>query len=646
VSSLSHLFAPMEVGGMTVKNRIVMAPMERNYANRDGTVSDRTVAHYEARARGGVGWIDVEATYIDALGKGRRYQMGIDSDECIPGLRRLVDAAHAHGAKIGIELQHSGRCTSRAISGSQPVAPSAVPEPVAGGDMPRELTLAEIEELVRLHGDAARRAAEAGFDAIELHSAHGYLPFAFLSPITNLRTDGYGGSFENRVRFSIEAVEAFRASVPDTMTIGCRFTADEFQPGGIALDDAVQYALALESAGVQYLSISAGVYASWYNTIPGMDYEPGWLLSHTAAIKDAVSIPVIGVSRFTDPRDADRAIAEDKADLIAFGRQFLTDPDFPRKAQEGRLEEIVSCIGVNSGCITRMAAQRDVTCVVNPATGREREFEIEPAAVKKKVVVVGGGPAGMEAARVAAERGHEVSLFERAAELGGQARLAGLVPHRSGWTKLVREGAGRLERAGVDVRLGREVTPEDLRSAGADTIIVATGSEFVRPLIPGANGEMLDAASLLDGAEPAGDHVVVAGDGAIGLGVAEWLAQRGKRVSVVVPHEAVEDPDGQTGLVDRLVKAGVDFHLDGQVHGLRPGSVVVARSGAIGSLDEQEVPGADAVVLAGDRRPLSGLAWLAREEKLAAEVYTIGDCDRPRTALEAIAEGAVVGRAI
>ncbi|MEA2319460.1 MAG: hypothetical protein QOD44_3649 [Solirubrobacteraceae bacterium] len=646
MSTLSNLFAPIQIGDMAVKNRIVMAPMERNFGNADGTVGDRTVAHYEARAAGGVGWIDVEATYIHKMGKGRSFQLGIDSDDCIPGLKRLVDAAHAHGAKIGIELQHSGRCTSRAISGSQPIAPSAVPEPVAGGDMPREMTLADIEELVELHGAAARRAAEAGFDAIELHAAHGYLPFAFLSPLTNLRTDQYGGSFENRVRFSLEAIAAFRANVPDTMTIGCRYTADEFQPGGVALDEAVRYAQALEGAGVQYLSISAGVYASWYNTIPGMDYEAGWLLSHAAAIKDAVSIPVIGASRFTDPRDADRAIGEGKADLIAFGRQFLADPDFPRKAEEGRFDEIVSCIGVNSGCITRMAAQRDVTCVVNPSVGREREFELEPAAERKKVVVVGGGPAGMEAARVAAERGHDVTLFEREPELGGLARLAGRVPHRSGWTKLVTEGARRLERAGVDVQVGREVTADDLRNAGADAIIVATGSEFVRPMLPGANGQVVDAASLLDGTDAGADHVAVDGDGAIGLGVAEWLAQQGKRVSVVTAGTDVEDPDGQTGIVDRLVKAGVEFRREQQVHGLGAAGVVVARSGAIGSLDEEELEGVGAVVLAGERRSVSGLAWLAREENLAGEVYTIGDADRPRNALEAIAEGAVAGRTV
>jgi 2,4-dienoyl-CoA reductase-like NADH-dependent reductase (Old Yellow Enzyme family)/thioredoxin reductase len=646
VSALSHLFQPITVGGMEVRNRIVMAPMERNFGNPDGTVGDRTIAHYEERAKGGVGWIDVEATYIHKLGKGRAFQLGIDSDDCIPGLKRLVDAAHAHGAKIGIELQHSGRCTTRAISGSQPVAPSPVPEPVAGGDMPRELTLEEIDELVAFHGAAARRAAEAGFDAVELHAAHGYLPFAFLSPMTNLRTDEYGGSFENRVRFSLEAIAAFKANVPDTMTIGCRYTADEFQSGGVALDDAVRYAQALEGAGVHYLSVSAGVYATWYNTIPGMDYEPGWLLSHAAAIRDAVSIPVIGVSRFTDPRDADRAIGDGKADLIAFGRQFLADPEFPRKAEEGRFDEIVSCIGVNSGCITRMAAQRDVTCVVNPRVGREREFTIEPAAQAKKVIVVGGGPAGMEAARVAAERGHQVTLFEREPELGGQARLAGRVPHRSGWTKLVTEGARRLERAGVDIRLGREVTAEDLRDADADAIVVATGSEFVRPPIPGANGQVVDAAALLDGTDPGADHVAVDGDGAVGLGVAEWLAGQGRHVSVVVPGEGVEDPDGQTGIVDRLLKAGVEFRYERQVHGLRPGAVVLARSGAIGSLDEEELSGAGAVVLAGERRAVSGLAWAAREQSLAGEIYTIGDADRPRNALEAIAEGATVGRAI
>jgi 2,4-dienoyl-CoA reductase-like NADH-dependent reductase (Old Yellow Enzyme family)/thioredoxin reductase len=647
VSELSHLFAPIEVGRMTVKNRLVMAPMERNYANRDGTVSARTTAHYEARARGGVGWIDVEATYVDPVGRGRAFQLGIDRDECVEGFRELVDVVHAHGAKIGIELQHSGRCTSRAISGFQPVAPSPVPEPVAGGDVPRELTVDEIRAIIAQHGHAARRAAEAGFDALELHSAHGYLPFAFLSPMTNHRTDEYGGSFENRLRLSLELVEAFRDNAPDHVTIGCRFTADEFQAGGIGLEDAVRYSRALEEAGVEYLSVSAGVYATWERTIPGMDYSPGWLIGHAATIKDAVAIPVIGVSRFTDPRDADRVIGAGKVDLVVFGRALLADPELPRKAEEGRLDEIVSCIGVNTGCIVRMAAQRDVTCVVNPATGREGEFGLEPAPEPKRVLVVGGGPAGMEAATVAAERGHQVSLVERDDELGGLALLAGRLPHRGGWMTFVREATRRLERAGVEVQLGREVGAEDLRDAGADAVVLATGSEFARPEIPGGDEAVLDAAALLAGGDVAAEHVVVAGDGAIGLGVAEWLAERGKQVSVVIEQEEVEDPDGQAGLVERLGASGrVGFHTDRMVRELRPGSVVIVRSGAIGALDEEELEGAEAVVLAGARRATGELAWLARTERLADEVHAIGDCDTPRSVLEAVAEGALVGRRI
>jgi len=643
VSALTHLFEPIEVGRMSVKNRVVMAPMERNYANRDGTVSERTKVNYEARARGGVGWIDVEATFIDPVGRGRRYQLGIDRDECVDGLRELVEIVHAHGVKIGIELQHSGRCTSHAVSGSQPVAPSALPEPASGGDMPRELTLAEIAEIIVRHGQAARRAAAAGFDAVEFHSAHGYLPFSFLSPITNLRTDEYGGSFENRMRFSLEAIAAFKANVPDHVTIGCRFSADEFQRGGITLADAVQYALALEAAGVEYLSVSAGVYATVNRIVPEMDVQAGWLLGHAAAIKEAVSIPVIAVSRFTDPRDADRAIADGKADLVAFGRAFLADPEFPRKAQEGRLEEIVSCIGVNTGCLVRMAGQRDVACVVAPATGREREFAVTPAAEPGRVVVVGGGPAGMEAARVAAERGHTVSLYERQDALGGLARLAGRLPHRGGWNTMVREAEGRLRRAGVEVHLGQEVGPSELRDAAADTLIIATGAEFVQPLIPGADGGLLDAATVLEGGEAPADHVVVAGGGAIGLGVSEWLIERGARVSLVVEQEQLEDPDGQTGLVDRLLESGsVDVHRDRQLQALHNGSVVIARAGAIGALDEQELDGVGAVVLAGARRPTGGLAWLARQERLATHVHTIGDCDQPRSALEAVAEGALV----
>ena len=645
---LEHLLSPLEVGRMTVKNRIVMAPMERNYANADGTVSERTKAHYEARARGGAGWIDVESTFVDPVGRGRTHQLGLHDDRCIPGFAELVELVHGNGTRIGIELHHAGRNTSRAISGFQPVAPSPVPCPEAGGDVPHELTLEEIDEVVARYAAAARRAAEAGFDTVELHSAHGYLPLAFLSPLTNFRTDEYGGSIENRMRFALRVIAAFKENVPEHVTIGCRFSADEFLPGGLTIDDAVPYARALEAAGVDYLSVTAGVYASFERIIPSMDVEAGWMLPLASAVKAAVSVPVIGVSRFTDPREADRAIADGQVDLVAFGRALLADPELPRKAEEDRLDEIVTCIGCNQGCTARIANQLDVTCLVTPATGREHEFALRPATRRKRVLVVGGGPAGMEAARVAAERGHAVTLVEREAQLGGQARLAGLLPHRPGWTIFAREAAQRLERARVEIRLGREAGPDEVSAAGADALVVATGSRFQPPSIPGAApGLVSDPITLLETGEVEAGHVLVSGAGAIGLGLAEWLAERGKRVTLVTEEDPLSDPVGQPGLLQRLRSTGRIALWEGMdVREVAGSTVLIGKAGAIGPLLVDEVPAVDAIVVAHGRRSSDGLAPVARERGLAAEVFEVGDCDRPRSALEAILEGALAGRTI
>jgi 2,4-dienoyl-CoA reductase-like NADH-dependent reductase (Old Yellow Enzyme family) len=648
MTELAHLFSPLDVGRMTVKNRIVMAPMERNYANADGTVSERTKAHYEARARGGVGWIDVESTFIDPAGRGRTHQLGLHDDRCIAGFAELVDIVHAGGARIGIELHHAGRNTSRAITGVQPVAPSPVPCPEAGGDVPHELTLGEIDEVAALYGAAARRAAEAGFDAVELHSAHGYLPLAFLSPLTNLRTDEYGGSLENRMRFALRVIAAFKANVPDHVTIGCRFSADEFLRGGLTVDETVPYAQALVAAGVDYLSVAAGVYASFKRIIPPMDVESGWMLPLAAAVRAAVTVPVIGVSRFTDPHDADRAIGDGKVDLVAFGRALLADPEFPRKAEEARTNEIVTCIGCNQGCTARIANQLDVTCLVTPATGREREFALQPAARRKHVLVVGGGPAGMEAARVAAERGHRVTLLERESRLGGQARLAGLLPFRNGWTIFAREAAERLARAGVDVRLGLEAGPQDVAGYGADVLVVATGSRFQSRSIPGAvPGLVTDPITVLTTGEVDGEHVLVSGAGEIGLGLAEWLVERGKQVTLVSEEEALADPAGQPGLLDRLRStARVSLRAGAEIREVAGTAVLIGKAGAIGPLLVKQLSGVDAIVTADFRRSSDGLASAARDRGLVGEVFEIGDCDRPRGALEAILEGALVGRSI
>jgi 2,4-dienoyl-CoA reductase-like NADH-dependent reductase (Old Yellow Enzyme family) len=647
--SYEHLFAPLDVGPMSVANRIVMAPMERNYANPDGTVSERTIAHYRLRAAGGVGWVDVESTFVDPVGRGRTHQLGLHEDRCVDGMRALVDAVHAGGAKIGIELHHAGRNTCRAISGFQPVAPSPVPCAEAGGDVPHELTAPEIDAIIDRYAAAAARAAAAGFDAVELHSAHGYLPLAFLSPLTNLRTDEYGGTLENRMRFAVRVIGAMRAALGPGLAVGCRFSADERLPGGLTVNETTRYAQALEAAGVDYVSVSAGVYASFINIIPPMDYAPGWLLPTAAAIKRAVTVPVIGASRITDPETAEGAIAAGEVDLVAIGRGLLTDPELPLKALEGRAREIVSCIGCNQGCEARISAQRDVTCLVNPEVGREGAFGLTRSRAPKRVVVIGGGPAGMEAARVCAQRGHAVTLHDGGSRLGGMIALAGTLPERGGWRTFVEQAQRRVYDSGVDVRLNSEVDATSLTWSGADAIVLATGSRFTRPE-PGYNRASvptLTPSQLLADTPVLTGRVVVSGAGAIGLGVASWLADRGVDVTVTSPEVEISDPAGQGGLVARLVATGhVSLEGDTDVGEVGEGQVILVRSGAIGPLFARVVTGVAAVVYADGREPRRELSVHMHSALAGTPVHLIGDCRAPRSALEAVYEGATVARRI
>jgi 2,4-dienoyl-CoA reductase-like NADH-dependent reductase (Old Yellow Enzyme family)/ribulose 1,5-bisphosphate synthetase/thiazole synthase len=634
---------------MSVKNRIVMAPMERNYANRDGTVSERTLAHYASVAQGGVGWIDVESTFIHPAGRGRTHQLGLHDDRCIPGFQKLVEEAHRRDVRIGIELHHAGRNTCRAISGYQPVAPSPVPCPEAGNDMPHELTVDEIEAIIGFYAAAARRAATAGFDAVELHSAHGYLPLAFLSPATNLRTDEYGGPVENRMRFGVEVLAAMKAAVGASLTVGCRLSATDFVSGGLVLADTVAYARGLQAAGADYIHVSAGVYASFQYIIPSMDFPPGWLVPMASEVKSSLSIPVIAVSRINDPRLADEIIARGEADLVAFGRAFLADPQFPNKAREGRLEDIVTCIGVNQGCGGRVANQLDATCVVNPTTGRELTFGLEPAARQKRVLVVGGGPAGMEAARVAAERGHHVTLCEQSDQLGGQARLAGELPHRTDWQLYLRDARHRLDKAGVEVLLGTPVTEDWIREKSPDVIVFATGSRIHWREVPGAPPDFLsDVQTVMNAGTSAAKTVLVVGANRIGLGFAEWVAERGASVTLVEPSTSVGgDVEGGTlpVLMERVRNSPrINIFVDRDVREVNAEGVVIGQTGVIGPLFVQTIPNIEIIVFADDRRSENYLAQLARAHGLAGEIYEIGDCETPRSSLEAIYDGASVGR--
>jgi 2,4-dienoyl-CoA reductase-like NADH-dependent reductase (Old Yellow Enzyme family) len=367
------LFSPIRMGTLELANRFVVPPIATNYAEADGSVSDRLVAYWEARARGGWGLLMVEATAVDPRGKAHPNEVGAWDDRFIPGLKRLADAAHRHRTKAAIQLHHAGRQTVSALAGAQPVAPSPIPCPVMQ-EMPRELSVEEIWALVGKFGDAARRAREAGFDAVEVHAAHGFLVAEFMSEYSNQRTDAFGGSLENRMRFPVEIVKAAKRAVGADYPVCFRFSGDEKVPRGLTAADAPTVGRLAQEAGADGLSVTVGVYESVNYLVAPISIRPGHLLPTAAQVKRAVSVPVIAVGRITEPTIAENALTTGMADLIAFGRQSLADPETPNKVRAGRLDDIVQCDACMKECLGRYLAGQDIACALNPACGHEAEM--------------------------------------------------------------------------------------------------------------------------------------------------------------------------------------------------------------------------------------------------------------------------------
>lgn len=645
------LFSGVEVGRRSLRNRCVVAPMERNYADPVGLVTDRMLGHFDSVAGGGAGWVNVEAAFIHASGRGRARQLGMHEDGCIPGLRSLTSVIRRHGALAGIQLHHAGRNTSTRVTGMPVRAPSPVPCVPAGGDIPEPLTQAEIADLVRCYQRAGIRALEAGFDVVELHAGHGYLPMAFLSPLTNLRTDSYGRSLENRSRFALEVIAALRRIVPSDRLLGCRLSVSEFRDGGLGTAECIAFAQFAAAAGLDYLSVSAACYESRHLMIPPMDVPSGWLLPEARKVREATGIPTIGVSRMDTPAGADAAITAGDVDLVAFGRAFLADPAFAMKAASGRQREITRCIACNQGCTGRLGQGLETSCLVNPSTGRERERRWFPAEVSKTVLVVGGGPAGMEAVRIAGERGHRAHLVEKLGELGGQVRLAGQLPYREGWAKMVDDLSEKVRRSGATVQLNTEFSAEELETLAPDVLICATGARTEVPqLDSGGLVDALDAMEVLGAGHRMHGRALVVGGTRIGLGLAEWLADLGDEV-IVVEESGTLGQDVERGtllaLTERLAKTSrITVHLGHALQGIKQGTATLVRPGAFGNLDAITVPDVDRVIYADRRRSQGTLAAVARARSLVGEIYEIGDAVEPRTAWEAIVEGNDVGRRV
>lgn len=642
MSQYKKLFEPGAIGKMRIRNRIINAPMERNYANQDGSVTQRYIDHLVAKAKGGVGLIIVEATYVDPLGKGRVFELGVYDDRLIPGLKRMASAVQEHGAKIGLELVYGGRQSIAAVTGVQPHGPSKVTCDLLGyGELVRELSLEEIKALVQKFVDGARRTKEAGFDMVELHMAHGYLLAQFMSPYANKRTDEYGGTFEKRMRFPLEVIEGVRKAVGDDFPVTCRLSGDEYIEGGLTLEDTVLIAKKLEEAGIDMLDVSAGLYETAFIIVQPMDLPLGCNVHLAEEIKRAVNIPVSIAGRINDPVFADSILDEGKADFISFARALHADPEFPKKSQEGRLDEICMCMACNQGCIDILGTMVPIFCAVNPKVGRERELDIKRADKKKRVVVIGGGPGGLSAARVAALRGHDVSLYEKDVELGGQLRWARKALNRGEMEQAIRYLSTQVKKAGVDVHMNEEMDLEKIHQTNPDVVIMATGGVPYIPYMPGVDkGHVYTYLDILGGQVEPGKRVVVIGGKLIGTHIAEIVSNKGGFAILTEPTAAIcQDTGFRTKwlLLDRVEEdPQIDIRVNTSVERIDENSVTLQ------SKDEVEVvENIDMVVLClgavANNRLADELKW---ESKLP-EIHTIGDCVMPRKMTEAIYEGYV-----
>ncbi|MBI2871932.1 MAG: FAD-dependent oxidoreductase [Chloroflexi bacterium] len=635
------LFSSGRIGTMELPNRVVMAPMVTRLATDTGAVSQRQIDYYEERALGGAGLVIVEASCVHPTGRAFVNHLRIDGDEVVTSHFELTEAVHRAGARIAIQLHHGGHRSTPQLVGGNLVAPSEVPEP-GSTHVPKALTVEEIEELVEAFGQAAIRAVRAGYDAVEVHGAHGYLIHQFLSPGTNRRTDKFGGSPENRVRFATMVVQRVRQAVGPTYPIIFRLSAE----GGYGLEEAVPYARWVAEAGVDALHISAGgtgpLISIPRHTSP-MAYPDGWLVEHAATIRKNVSVPVIAVNQIREPAMAEAVVAQGKADFVALGRPLVADPFWPAKVRDGREAEVCPCISCDY-CRTGLRINQPIRCLVNPTAGREAFFRsLGPAPLPRRVVVIGGGPGGMEAAWRAAKRGHKVSLYEREQELGGQLWQAVLAPDKERIWRLQEFLTGQLKRGGVQVHTGAEIDGASLESLRPDAVILASGAEPVPAEVPGASASQVALARdvLMGKVSPQGQDVVVLGGRQVGCETAEFLARRGHRVTVVArsPEQdlAKESPwTYREALLGRLRDLGVRFltrHDVRRVQGRK-----VALDGSDGQTSTVE---ADLIVMARGSAPQGQMAEALR--RWVREVHVVGDCVEPRTIAEAVYEGALAG---
>jgi 2,4-dienoyl-CoA reductase (NADPH2) len=688
-ASFDALLSPGRIGALELRNRILMTPMGSNLAEPDGRVGERIGRYYEARARGGAGLLVVGVGAVAwPAGACNPNQVAVSDDAFLPGLSRLCERVHAHGARIALQLQHASKVAVRDIAAGRPLlvpspparrpsdlADALTPEELAAfvGDLARPgarmhyqvMSAEDIAHTTERFAEAAERARRAGFDAVELHAGHGYLFSSFLSPASNRREDAWGGPLESRARFLLDTIRSVKRRAGADFPVWCRIDAVEYRiPGGIRFEDAQRTAQLVEAAGADAVHVSA--YADPGSGVAFTEaplvHRPCGYVRFAAGIKRRVRVPVIAVGRI-EPEEADRIVREGSADFVAMGRKLLADPELPNKLAAGRRSDVRPCVYCYT-CVGQIFLNAPVKCAVNPATGREAEFEIAPAAVRRRVLVVGGGPAGLEAARIAALRGHAVTLCERSRRLGGTLRLSELLEPTH--AALVDWLEAQVRGLAIELRLGEEVSAERVAALAPDVTLLAVGARHPAPPIPGValrhvwSGE--DFRALLSGEDgggaaklslagralvtaahrlgatrdpararrltrawmPLGERVLIAGGGLVGVELAAFLAERGRRVTLIEEsaHFATEMAlPRRWRALHELREAGVALVPRTRAVRIEPGAVwVEAETGP-----PRRLP-ADSVVLASRVEPAPELAEALRAR--GHEAHPIGDCHR------------------
>ncbi|MBN1883241.1 MAG: FAD-dependent oxidoreductase [Deltaproteobacteria bacterium] len=666
---LVRLFEPITINKLTVKNRIVMPAMGLLFTD-DFMFNERYQAYFRERAEGGVGLMIMGPLAIDLVGCAP-YMPALFDDRNIPAFQSFIkDVKKKTGVAVGTQLFHMGRYAYSFVTGKKPIAPSPVPSRLTG-ETPREMTKEDIEIVQEAFVTAAVNAMEAGFEYIEPVGCTGYLISQFLSPFTNLRTDEYGGSLENRMRFGCEVIEKIRKAVGPDFCLGMRIAGHDFMEGGNTNREAALFAAALEKVGLNSVNVTGG----WHETrTPQLtsNVPPGAYVYLARGVKEAVSIPVFASNRLGDPELAERTLRSGAADLICWGRPLIADPELPNKLKKGRTDEVVSCISCNQGCFDSIFSGQAVHCVLNPRVGRESELTIEPAKKKKKIFVAGGGPSGMEFAIIAAQRGHTVTLFEKQDELGGQINLATVPPGKGEFNKIVASMKNRMDAYGVTVKTGTPLTKKIISTEKPDLVVVATGAEPITPPIPGIDKSHVVGAwdVLTDRIPDIGDDVVIIGGSATGCETAHYIASQEmmdyetfsflmyhnaedpvyamellhrtqRRITVVDMVDRLADNVSRTSrwsLMKSLRLSGVD---------LRPSTIVkeITDAGVVVESDKgtETIP-ADTVIIAVGAKPVKTLA----DDLSSADVpvIVIGDASEPRKIADAVREGFCEARTI